>query len=242
MKIERESFLHNDVPVALYSAKSSKRLMFVQHGIFGNKEKVLKLLGPSLVKIGYTVVAVDAKKHGERREEPFASRDKIHAELELFDIVEHTAEDILAIYSDCFSKRFDRFDILGVSMGGYIAYNVAVKTDKIRNLIALISSPNYAESAFNGFREADYEKHKQRIEKEKRKIKKMDPSEQSEKLRFERAILMNGKQDDVISPIYTQRFVEDHPNKNIVFRLYDTGHRIVRPMHEDLLELLKKEG
>ncbi len=242
MRMRRESFTLQGVPVALYTSEHSDRLMFVQHGIFGSKEKVLKLLGPSLVKIGYTVVAVDAKKHGERREEPFASRDKVLSELELFDIVDRTSDDILKVYGERFASRFERFDVLGVSMGGYIAYNVAVKTENVHTLVALLSSPNYSESAFNGFTEKDFAKHEARIVEEREKIARMDPSAQSEKLTFSRAILMNGKNDEIIPPIYTQNFVDAHPDRDIVFRLYDTEHRIIRPMHEELIELLKKKG
>ena len=48
----------------------SKGLVFIQHGYESNKNKGADYLAINLARIGYTSVAIDAYKHGERIEEP----------------------------------------------------------------------------------------------------------------------------------------------------------------------------
>ena len=239
MKIETRRRKIADVPVLEQYAKNAKKLLYLQHGIFGDKDRIARLFASSFAKKGYHVVSVDARKHGARSEEPFLAKDKVESELELFDVVEKTARDIVKTHETVFAEEYPRFDILGVSMGAYIAYRTSALTERVETLIALLGSPDFEATAFNGFTEEDHEKHRDRIAKEQEKIRCMNPARDPESLTFDRAILLSGNDDVVIPPAHTARFVERLERKDVVFRTYDTGHRIVRPMHKDLLELLE---
>ncbi len=239
MKIEIRRRKLADVPVLEHFANDSRRLIFFQHGIFGDKDRIAHLLSSSFVKKGYHVVSVDARKHGARAEEPFLSKNKVASELELFDVVEKTALDIVKVHERFFVEKYSRFDILGVSMGAYVAYRTSAVTERVETLIALLGSPDFSATAFNGFTEEDHEKHQDRIAKERKRIDRMNPARDPGSLNFTRAILLSGKEDVIIPSKHTARFVEDLLGKDVVFRTYDTGHRIVRPMHKELLELLE---
>jgi len=235
LKVDTVRTWKSDVPLLESRIDAPKKLIFIQHGIFGNKDKVSRLLAPFLNRLGYQVVALDAKKHGERAESPFKERNKIESELQLFDIVDATAKDIVYLFEHHYD--FDRFDVLGVSMGGYVAYRTAMLSD-VDVLAALISGPDFTRSAFQGFTDEDYAEHSERIEAARRRIATMDPSRHSEALSFRKAIALCGERDQVIPPVDAEDVLASH---DVIFRTFDTGHRITKEMHDALIDLLKRE-
>lgn len=229
---------YNTIDALEYTSKDAHKLVFLQHGIYGNKEKSMNLLGVSLVKIGYHVIAIDAYKHGSRSEEPFASKDEDQSTLETMDVVKHTAKDIVDIYQDHFQEHYPQFDIIGISMGGLMAHYITTITDAINTSVALISSPLFLEAADYTFPE---EKRKDYPESEdiRKDIEVMDPSKQTNKMTFNRLIMLNGKHDTTIPTDQSEQFYLDHPELNIIFKTFDTDHKISHAMHETLLDLLK---
>ncbi len=240
MKTIINTFKHNDLEVLEYTSSQAKKLLFLQHGIYGKKEKVMNLLGVSFVKLGYHVVEIDAYKHGYRGEKPFINQDKDQAELETMDVVEQTAFDIKAIYEHYYQNFYPSVNIVGISMGGLIAYYLSTIVDNIDQLVALISSPKFLEAANYTFpkeRQALYDNSEEVLNK----VKAMDPSEKVKKMSFERLIMLNGIHDQVIPYTQSETFYHKHKALNIIFKTYDAEHKITKAMHEDLIELLKEE-
>ncbi len=229
---------YNAIDALEYTSKKAHKLVFLQHGIYGNKEKSMNLLGVSLVKIGYHVVAIDAYKHGSRSEEPFASKDEDHSTLETMEVVKHTAQDLVDIYHDHFQESYAQFDIIGISMGGLMAHYITTISDSINTAVALISSPLFLEAADYTFPE---EKRNEYPESEtiRKDIEAMDPSKHTKKMTFNRLIMLNGKHDTIIPTKQSEQFYLDHPELNIIFKTFDTDHKISPKMHETLLDLLK---
>ncbi len=224
-----------------YSSKKADKLLFLQHGIHSQKEKVMHLLGVSFVKLGYHVVAIDAAKHGARIEEPFLSKDEDLCELETMYVVKQTSEDIKNIYEDTFRSEFDGFDFIGVSMGGLIGYYLSTITDQIDQLVALISSPKFLEAAQYTFPEARQKKYPEQTKTTHAFIESIDPSTRPESMVFNRLIMLNGTYDRVIPSSQSETFLDENPQRNIIFRCYETGHKIVQKMHKDLLAYLKNK-
>ncbi len=224
-----------------YRKKKSDKLLFLQHGIYGNKQKIMNLLGISFVKLGYHVVAVDAYKHGSRGEEPFRSQNQDRSALETMLVVKQTAEDIKAIYENHFKEDYPMFDFVGISMGGLIGYYLSTITTYIDDLVALISSPKFLEAntyTFPKEKQAQYPESKE----VRKTIETMDPSTKAHTMSFNRLLMFNGNDDDVIPYEQTESFYHQNKDMPIVFKLYDTKHKIVKPMHDDLIKYLKNKS
>ncbi len=222
-----------------YTSKKADKLMFLQHGIHGNKQKIMHLLGLSFVKLGYHVIAIDAAKHGSRLEEPFASKDEDLCELDTMNVVKTTALDIRAIHDNHFKKEFAAFDIIGVSMGGLIGYYLSTITDRIDQLVAMISSPDFKAAALYKFPPERRAKYPEKSAEAERLVDAMNPAERTEEMTFNRLIMVSGEHDRVIPYSHSERFKQDNPDRDIIFTLYDTDHSIVKAMHDDILRWLK---
>jgi esterase/lipase len=238
MKTRIHKNTYNSIDALEYTSKQANKLLFLQHGIYGNKEKSMNLLGVSLVKLGYHVIAIDAYKHGSRSEEPFVSKNEDQSTLETMAVVKHTSEDIVSIYQDHFQDTYPQFDIIGISMGGLMAHYITTITDAINTSVALISSPQFLEAADYTFPEEKREEYPE-SEAIRKDIEAMDPSTHTNKMTFNRLIMLNGKHDTTIPTGQSEQFYLDHPELNIIFKTFDTDHKISHAMHETLLDLLK---
>ena len=240
MKISIKTYLHKDIEVLEYAHPKAKKLLFLQHGIHSKKENVMNLYGLTLAKLGYTVVAIDAYKHGVRKAEPFISKDEDLCALDTMNVVEHTAYDIAGIYQDLYLQNYKSFDMIGISMGGLIAYFLSTITSHIDQLVALISSPKFLEAAEYTFPVERQNKYRKESDEVLDIVKHLDPSTKPHHMHFHRLIMMNGKNDLVIPYEHSEQFYIQHPTLPIVFRLYDTEHKINQDMFEDLQDLLKE--
>ena len=223
-----------------YTDHNASKLIFLQHGIHSNKEKVMQSLGVSFQKLGYHVIGIDAYKHGDRIEEPFLSKDEVACELETVDVVKRTVEDIERLYQNYFKDAYATYNIIGISMGGLIAHTLTTFSSHLDTVVALISSPRLLEAAEYAFPAEKQAKYPLESEKAKQKIRKIDPSLHTHKMQFNRLIMLNGVQDLIIPYIQSESFKEEHPEMNIIYRSYETDHKISKEMHEDLLEMLRQ--
>ncbi len=240
MKISIHKETLNGIKCLQYKHPRAEKLLFLQHGIHSKKENVMNLYGITLAKLGYNIIALDAYKHGERIEEPFISKEDDQCTLETMDVVKHTAYDIKAIYENHFKDRYKTFDFIGISMGGMIAYYLSTITKHIDQLVALISSPQFLETANYVFPLKRQQVHQEQSQNVIKELKNIDPSTRTEHMHFHRLIMLNGKHDNVIPANQSQRFYEDHPDLPIMFKLYDTDHKVNQAMFEDLQDLLKE--
>lgn len=235
----KKSTIHN-LDVLTYRPESPTRLLFLQHGIRSKKESPMQLLGVSLAKLGYEVVGIDAAKHGSRAEEPFATGHPDLCELATMDVVEATAQDIKKLFDSHYQDRYETFDIVGISMGGLIAYYLSTITPKINTLVALISSPRFLEAAEHTFPPEKQALYPEETEKSRAKVKRLDPSNHPDAMMYQRLIMLNGADDPVIPASQSETFKLENPHRNIVFETFDTAHKISVTMHETLLELLMR--
>ncbi len=240
MKVNINTYTHEKIPVIEYVPDKPKKLIFINHGIYGSKDRLMHLLGMPLANIGYHVVAIDADKHGTRSQEPFASRDEKKANLFMFDVIKKTANDIIRLYEDKYLDAFSTFDVLGISMGGYTAYYLTLLSDQITTVIAMISSPNFSASLKLDFAETQKKSLEEEIERVRNTVMTMDPALRPHEIRAQKIIALNGNNDSIVPKRHTEKFFEDNPEIPHIHKVFDTGHRITRPMSEYMIDELKK--
>lgn len=228
MKTDIESGTYQGIPYKIYAHPDPKRLIFLNHGVYGSKERILTMFGMTLAKLGYEVVAIDAQMHGERGETPFSPRDDSKAFSHLFDVVKKTSEDVRLLYHGMFKARYPVFDILGVSMGGYVAYHITSVTKRVRALITMISSPDLTAGA----RDNDLDARTLRT------IEAIDPARTPSKMHFEHGLALVGDNDTLIPKSRTYDFARANSTLPLTVKRYDTDHQVVRAMQEDTVEFL----
>ncbi len=128
----------------------SRPLVILSHAFQSSKEfwqdKML-----SLARAGYYAVALDNRCHGDRKGPDFKSQVFETDGFNLYEVrrlIKETADDIPRLI-DHFSshKRVDadRIGMVGVSMGGFIAFRAAVIDDRIGVAAPVIASPYFDE-------------------------------------------------------------------------------------------------
>jgi len=231
MKTDINTYTFKGIPVKVYAHPSPKRLIFINHGIVGSKERILTMFGVNLARIGYEVVAIDACKHGQRGEAPFKPYQEEPAAKALFDIVKKTSEDVLRLYHAKYKSAYPTFDILGVSMGGYVAYYTATQSSYVAYLVPVISSPDFSAGLSHTGITFDEDTIK--------KVESMDPSKHPKRFRFKEACALVGDKDSLIPMTQTKMFVKENEILPIDFKVYDTSHKVVPQMQEDIIAFLK---
>lgn len=96
---------------------------------------------------GYVAVGIDAVGHGERRDPGaiarLAGRDPDAVFLEL---VAETADEVPDVVDELVRRgwaRPDRVGVVGVSMGGFVAYGAVLRDRRIAAAVAITASPEW---------------------------------------------------------------------------------------------------
>ena len=115
----------NDIEICIDDTEEGENPLLLIHGLTGNKSTMYPIR--DMFKDEYRVITIDTRGHGES------------TRPEEYTIDDH-AEDIHEIIKEL---NLEKVDILGYSMGSYIALRAAeVKCDDINNLILVCTKPN----------------------------------------------------------------------------------------------------
>ena len=243
LKIEIDQKIYKGIPYNEYYGKLGhfKGLVFIQHGFESNKNRGADYLGIELARLGFYAVAIDAYKHGLRIEEPFISKPDFMKFEIAFDVITRTADDILILYNDLFKNSFREFDIIGVSMGGMIAYNCALKTEYINRLIPVISTPYLYEFSKWLIEQETNQEYANSLERIKDYIQSIDPYYKTTDLRYNKLYILNTSKDTTVPAYFSEEFVEKNKNEKIQYKLYNATHTVTREMKEDILSYIAEE-
>ena len=233
----------NDVPInEYYLEKGNKKgLVFIQHGFQSNKSRGADYLAINVARLGYFVIAVDAYKHGDRIEEPYITGADYLRYADAYNVVDKTSNDIIKLYEDYYKSDYNGFDIIGVSMGGFIAYSVAIKCNYVKKLLPVITTPNFMKLATTRTNVPGLEEYLSELENHLEMIKSIDPITRIDELKYESMFMLNGTLDSVIDYHPTVEFYEQYKNDNISLKLYEEGHAVNRKMQVDILEYISNE-
>ncbi|WP_158497939.1 prolyl oligopeptidase family serine peptidase [Candidatus Izimaplasma bacterium HR1] len=241
MKLSLNSEILNAVPLNEYYQKDIKHkgLIFIQHGYQSNKEYGADYLALTLARMGYFVVSIDAYKHGERIEEPYLSKNEQGMLLEAPAVIRHTSIDIIKLHRIRYKERFPKFDLIGISMGAMIAYYTATKTDKIRNLIPVIGTPDFMYQANHNLTAAGIKVDEYLNEDAINYLERISPINKVSRMKYEKLLMLNGTIDEIVPVIPTVRFIEEYDPHNYEFKTYETGHDVHRKMQLDIFNYYK---
>lgn len=115
----------NDIEICIDDTEDGENSLLLIHGLTGNKSTMYPIR--DMFKDDYRVITIDTRGHGES------------TRPEEYTIDDH-ADDIHEIIREL---NLEKVDILGYSMGSYIALRAAeVKCDDINNLILVCTKPN----------------------------------------------------------------------------------------------------
>lgn len=217
-----------------------KGLIFVQHGYMSTKEWGSDYLALPLARLGYFVVCIDSYKHGERIEEPFLSKDEFACMKDVPAVIKWTALDIIKLHKHHYA-HFDKFDMIGVSLGGMIAYYLATKTDNVRKLVPVISTPALMNKAVETLKTIGLNPQDFLNESATNFINSIDTINRLEKLKYEELFMLVGKNDTVVPYQDTLDFYEKHQHKDMTLKVYDIDHNVDREMQIDIFTYIEKQ-
>lgn len=121
------------------------------HGLGSSKDQQHKELC-SLAERGFLAIGVDNIGHGERRYADFDWRfsgANPHAERALLEAVAQTALEVPKLVQALIEAGWvqsDKLGLVGVSMGGYIAYAAALQEPRLKAVSVILGSPEWWEA------------------------------------------------------------------------------------------------
>ena len=237
MGVDIDKGIHKGIPYLAYKNENAKRLLFIQHGIYGNKEKWMQIMGVPFANMGYHVVATDARMHGERKEAPFLEPNYPHGELQIQHVIPGSADDIEVLFKDKF-PMYASTDYLGISMGGMIGYQLLTQSDIVDVFYGVITTPDLRAlfEATDPQVVKDYPKEIKAIEKA---IETLNPAADAAKMSFGEIHMFHGEQDDVVPINSVKQFFEAHASWPITLETFEADHHMTPLMYEAIKARLK---
>lgn len=120
--------------------------VLIYHGLGASKEVQLKE-AESLAAEGFLAVTVDAWGHGERRLPDFDEATSGNAFYATFShMILNSIQEIPSLLdglSALIGPGTGRFGLTGISMGGYIAFGVALCEPRIQAVVPILGSPDW---------------------------------------------------------------------------------------------------
>lgn len=243
MKIILNNKRLEQIPVLEYYQEGLEHrgLVFIQHGYQSTKEYGCDYLAVNLARLGYFVVAIDAYKHGERIAEPYLTGTENERLDEAFVVIKRTALDIIRLHHNHYIKRFPKFDMIGISLGGMVAYYLATKTTHLRTLIPVISTPDFLTLAYHAVAGSGQNTEEYFNEFRLDFIRSINPMERLSKMTYDALHIFVGTQDPIVPMGPSKVFFETHHKPGDSYHEYETDHNVPKQMQLDIYDALQSQ-
>lgn len=222
-----------NIPVIELLHEQPRGLFILMHGHFGNKSlNQFGGLAEHIYQMGFDVVTLDAYKHGDRLSAPYIANNPQETTYEMVMVIEETLKDIVYLYTHHYSKRTQYVSILGISMGGHIAF-LLNRYLQLEFCIPIIGSPDLYKH---------YQMKKSAILGEKMdelipKLKALTLEAKAFKPSY--AFILNGEYDDVVSFEPAKSFIQPLSHARYVYQGYPCGHELTQSMIEDIISFVR---
>ncbi len=238
-----ETKKYKSIPFCEYFLEEgcNKTLVFIQHGFQSNKEYGSDFLALTLARKGHRVIALDAYKHGERIEEPYITQSDALRYSEIFHVVDQTSSDIVELYKEKYSKEYSAFDMIGVSMGGFIAYSVALKTDKVNKLVPTITTPMFSKLARTRHNVPDVNEYLDEISPHLDFVDTIDVHSKKENLKYQELFIVSGERDPIIPVEDSKVFFDQLNDPRARIQVFDEVHEVNREMQKAIFDFITNE-
>lgn len=223
------------MPICERIHDQSKGIFILMHGHFGHKGfENFNGLAEGLFDLGYDIISLDAYKHGERKASPYGDNDPVLTTLEMLVVIEETLKDIVMLV-DTYQKKSQAISILGISMGGHIAY-LLNRYIPLEFCIPVIGTPDL---------KWHYETKKSPILKDhfkgiKPKLEQLTLKQTEFKPKF--AFALQGDFDEVVSGDASKTFIEQLSSVNYKVQSYPCGHELATHMVQDILAFVRTKS
>lgn len=221
------------IPVHEMLHEHPNDLFFLMHGHFGNKSfSQFNGLAEQLYEMGYDVVSIDAYKHGERLHAPYLLNNPVETTLAMVDVIKHTVTDIVRLYQKHYHHKNRSVSILGISMGGHIAF-LLNRYLQLDFCIPIIGSPNL---------KLHYMIKKKpilgnRMNEIESKLNEL--TLQASEFHPRYALVLNGEQDDVVSFEPAKTFMAGLNSGQYSYQGYPCGHELTSKMIQDIITYVR---
>ncbi len=229
------------VPLSEYrddTVTISRGVCFLVHGHTGRKDYGhLRTLPDKLVALGFLVVAVDAYKHGLRKEEPYLTGTGRDHALAMPGVIEHTCLDLKRLYETVYAADYAPVSCAGISMGGHIAFQMP-KHLPMAMIAPFIGTPDlyrhYAVTKQNLIGLAELEGLKPQLDR-------LEIGPDYSPYRSTAILIQNAIDDPVVDYRYAVDFYDElvrSGHERIDISLFPGGHEVTDDMEDTLISWL----
>jgi len=225
----------------LYQDKTNdKPIIFFFHGFGGNKESAVEENRINLARSGYVVVIMDAYEHGERMSQAYKNLSNSEKQKLIVDIEIITAHQAIELYNHLTEKNIISKDqnlgVMGVSMGGAIAFYLASIFPKIKLVVSIVGSPSFVE--FYNYKQKVYDFPKDEAYEERiKKYKSLDPLINFERLENKAIYMSVGLKDRIVPMDYAKAL---SLKLQTTYQEYDVEHTSTEEMLSEVTKFIQK--
>jgi len=238
--INQEDYVVEGIPITEYFKNDTpiKNVMFFIHGHGSNKQFGVGRFPEKIAQEGILVVTLDAFKHGLRIEEPYISGNGKKMAIAMIEVIERTTQDILRLFETRYEHRFSNYHVLGISMGGHIAFQSARASEKSSILIPIIGSPDLKGHYIASKKDLLGDDLFKIIPD----LEKLDLMESLDVFIGKKLFILNGSKDQIVLDRFSIKLREElakanHPD--VIYRSYECGHEVTEEMEEDIISYLR---
>lgn len=224
----------------LYSETTvNKPVIFFFHGFGGNKESSVDDNRLALAKLGYVVLIMDAFEHGERMSEEYKALSNQEKQKLIVDTEIITAHEAIELYDYLVKSNKisgdQKLGVMGVSMGGAIAFYLASIFEKVEVVVSIVGSPSFVK--FYEYKQKVYKFAKDDGFKERlNKYKGLDPLINYERLKNKAIYMSVGLKDRIVPMDYAK---ELSLKLKTTYQEYDVEHTSTENMLNEVVKFIQ---
>lgn len=221
-------------------------VVYLVHGHTGHKEDyTIRRFQHLFADMGFEAVALDASRHGEDKRYPYTNPQLfIEQQLAMPDVIWETLQAIAKVHQTHYQDKYAFFGVLGISMGGHVAYLLPKLLPTISFIIPLIGAPDIWMHYNTTKREIIHED----VDRLKQAIEPLSLPDLSVYQTID-ILQINGTKDEVVNYENSFLFHNSLPkadHREHWFVLEEVGHTVteafVRVFEEFMQKILKRRG